>query len=283
MEVHFEGHFSGYDQSQLFYRLWKASTPKAIFIVTHGMGEHSGSYALSAKKWVEQGFDVWAWDMRGHGQSDGQRGYVQRIDEYEKDLHQFIKMVQQQSSQKGLPYVVIGHSLGGLVTLKNLISFGEQNLSAVMLSSPALGLTLEVPELKKKAAIWTSQWLPRLTLSNEIDNRQLTHDPQFLKLFDQDPLRHTKISPRLFLGMLSSFESLPQFAGEIQLPLLMQVSKDDSVVDSSAAQHFFDRLGSKRKKFIAYSRSQHEIYNDQEREVVFKDQFQFLKEILNFE
>ena len=78
------------------------------------------------------------------------------------------------------------------------------------------------------------------------------------------------------MGMMDSFNQLPQLVGEIQLPLLMQLAGLDKVVDSESAKAVLKNRGSPIKKLIVYENSLHEIYNDLENMQVFKDLFQFI-------
>ncbi|NJM43905.1 MAG: alpha/beta hydrolase, partial [Brachymonas sp.] len=82
----------------------------------HGMAEHGARYARLAGALTGEGFVVYAHDHRGHGQSAtpgsvghmGQDGWLHAHD----DLRALI--VKEQAAHPGLPYVLFGHSMGGL-------------------------------------------------------------------------------------------------------------------------------------------------------------------------
>lgn len=276
MSQRFEGHFRGYQNIELFYQGWEIKNPAGNLIVTHGISEHSESYHSFASKLNQHGWNVYAWDLRGHGRSEGQRGYVSSFDEYEKDLRYFSRYLHKSYIKKDLPSVAFGHSMGGLITTKYFIAYGRTEFSGCVLSSPAMGINIEVPAWKAKAAKLANDWLPRLTLPSEIEFTDLNRDPDLLEFYPRDPLRHEKVSPRLYMGMMDSFNQLPQLVGEIQLPLLMQLAGLDKVVDSESAKAVFEKIGSPIKKLIVYENSLHEIYNDLENMQVFKDLFQFI-------
>ena len=67
--------FAGQDGLELYYQRWRPEgTPKAVLPIVHGYGEHSGRYANIVDWFVPRGYSVYAFDLRGHGQSPGQRG-----------------------------------------------------------------------------------------------------------------------------------------------------------------------------------------------------------------
>ncbi|MBT4762290.1 MAG: alpha/beta hydrolase [Bdellovibrionaceae bacterium] len=262
MTERFESHFKSFDDTELFLQAWTTKNPVGSLLICHGVCEHSEPYAELAQFLNKNHWNVYAVDLRGHGRSDGKRGYVKHFSEFEKDLHAFINVVDKEYHKAGLPLILLGHSMGGLVSLKSLISFGNQNLTALCLSAPALGISTHVPPWKHKAAEVLSDWAPKVTLHSEINYEDLSRDPEVLASYPKDALRHQKISPRLYLGMNQAFSSFPQFANAITLPLFIQIPEKDPVVDSEATQMVFEILGSKSKKIKVYKNRKHEIFND---------------------
>ena len=58
------------DHSRLFVNQWLPAPPlKAVILLAHGMAEHSARYARLAEKFCEQGYGVYAPDLRGHGKT----------------------------------------------------------------------------------------------------------------------------------------------------------------------------------------------------------------------
>jgi len=78
-----EGRFKGQKELSLYYQSWlPAAEPKAILIVVHGICEHSGRYGNVVEYFVPKGYAVYSFDQRGHGKSEGLRGYVERFQYY---------------------------------------------------------------------------------------------------------------------------------------------------------------------------------------------------------
>jgi alpha-beta hydrolase superfamily lysophospholipase len=63
-----------------------SGTPKGVVLVTHGYAEHCGRYRELANVIVREGWAALSYDVRGHGQSPGVRGFIERFDAYLTDL-----------------------------------------------------------------------------------------------------------------------------------------------------------------------------------------------------
>jgi len=105
---HTEGRFRGYKNLSLYYQCWlPAKEPVAILLVAHGVCEHSGRYTNLVNYFVPKGYAVYALDHRGHGKSEGLRGYVKRFQDYLNDLKTFFDIVRGKHS--GTKIFLVGH------------------------------------------------------------------------------------------------------------------------------------------------------------------------------
>ncbi len=270
-----EGTFRGYDGLELFFQTWGNSSPRGTIILTHGLAEHSECYNRLAEGLVPFNWNIIGWDLRGHGRSEGSRGYVKNFDEYAKDLNEFVKYVKTSLKPKE-PIFLLGHSTGGLIAIQAIINFGNMGAKALCLSSPLLGIALAVPPIKDMAAKLIHRFIPSLTLNNEIIYEQLTHDEEIYKSYAADPLRHDRISLSLYLSMISTMDFAMLNAAKIQLPLLEQLAGQDLVTSVKASERFFERVGSQQKELKIYKDFYHEIFNEVGRAQVYADLNTFL-------
>ena len=171
-----EGQLAGHDQMQLFFQVWQNPKAEGTIIICHGQGEHSESYNRLIENFKNDRWSFYAMDLRGHGRSDGKRGYAGDFEDYCKDYHLFIEKIVNETRSSMGPIVLLGHSLGGLVQLKTLIDHPDMKVTAQVCSSPLLGVAVPVPDWKNRAADVLNQWLPKMTLWNEITNDMLTRD-----------------------------------------------------------------------------------------------------------
>lgn len=279
-----EGHFTGHDKTELFYQSWtdpNAAKKRGTLVITHGISEHSECYAKTAERLTQFGWSIFAWDLRGHGRSEGKRGYVRDFDDFARDLDTFLKFLNEKKRLDGA-FALIGHSLGGLITLRHVLTADSHSPkpTAIALSSPALGLALRVPPVKEIAARALNRILPSLTLYNEIRFEDLSRDPEQVKSYKLDPLRHEKISPALYLGMLDTMDFVKAQSVRLKLPILIQAAGVERIVSLDAIKEFYSTVGSENKKLIVYEESYHEIYNDLDREKVIQDLSEFLSTVM---
>lgn len=268
-----EGYFKGYKNESLFFQSWQKKDPEINVIITHGMGEHSESYSRLIK-YFESNCNVsfFTWDLRGHGHSDGKRGYADNFNDFVYDMEIFLKETFK-TFQFNAPVVLLGHSMGGLIQNKFLLTNPEKfPIKAQVLSAPLMGFSVAVPPIKDKAARILNSLLPKMTLDNELENTMLTRDPDVLAEFEKDHLRHNLISSGIYLGMMDSFNMVMARAKEISLPTFMQVAENDPVISTSRAIEFFETISSSNKRVIVYGDgARHENYNDIHRQTVFQD------------
>jgi alpha-beta hydrolase superfamily lysophospholipase len=273
-----EGHFKSFDKSTLFFQEWSQDRPKGIVIITHGHGEHADSYNRLTNGLLSTGFNFCAWDWRGHGRSEGKRGYAANFSDYCQDYYTFLKFLQTQDQYQKLPWILIGHSMGGLVQLLTLSKYTKEfPIQAQVLSAPLTGLGVDVPLIKDLAALIAYHVYPKLTLWNELKSSQFSSDPAVLEEYTRDPLRHDQVSPGVYIGILKVLEHLKTDVEKIHLPTLMQLAGKDSVVSTPASEELFKFIGAKIKKLAIYENSLHEIYNDVYREEAFHDIQEFLR------
>ena len=83
---------------------------RAVLVLVHGYGEHSGRYGNLVKPLAELGYAIYAFDLRGHGESPGQRGHIMGWGDYREDLQRFLHHVQE--LEKDRPLFLYGHSMG---------------------------------------------------------------------------------------------------------------------------------------------------------------------------
>jgi alpha-beta hydrolase superfamily lysophospholipase len=275
-----EGHFTGSKNTNLFFQLWENPRARGTIIITHGHGEHTDSYKRVVEALRDDTWSIYAWDMRGHGKSEGARGYASGFDDYCNDYVEFLKMVLAEPSVKKGPVVLLCHSMGALVQFKTLLQHPEFKPDAMAVSSPLLGIAVEIPAYKKMGAEWIAKFLPTLTLGNEIGNEDVTRDPEVIRELEQDPYRHARVCAKVYLGFLESFKFVHEGASELKVKTLFQISDKDPVISSSEALRFFENLGSAEKEIKIYKDAKHEVYNDVIREQVFEDLRHFLAGVI---
>jgi len=240
--------------------------PRALLIVLHGFGDHSGRYAHVAEWGVGRGYAVWALDQRGHGRSPGPRGHIVRFAQFLADV---AALRRRAAAEVSAPQVLLGHSLGGLVALRYLET-APQGLAATVVTSPWLGTAMRAPAWKTAAARVLADLAPGLGMSTGLDTSLLSSDPAVGRAADDDPLYHQRMTPRAWREIVAAQAAVAAERDRIAGPLLILVAGDDRIVSRRAAEEFGRSLRVPAD-CITYDGMYHEILNERERGRVLAD------------
>ncbi len=270
---HSESTFEGYENLPLYYQSWlPEGEAKAVLVIVHGFGEHSGRYMNVVNKLLPQGFAVYGFDHRGHGKSPGQRGHIMHWEEFPEDVRCFLEVVQE--DQKGKPLFLYGHSLGGLIVLNYVIT-NPQGLKGVIASGPLLSQPGISPVLLLLSKVMSKIW-PGFSIDTKLDVNTISRDPEVIKAYEQDPLVHSMASARFGTEMSAATEWTQAHADKIALPLLIVHGAADVLVDPQGSADFFEKVTFNDKERIVYPEGRHESHNDIDREKVLQDIFSWL-------
>lgn len=271
-------HVHAADGTRLFSRRVRVESPRAGLLIAHGLGEHSGRYARLAEGLAAMGIAVFSFDHRGHGQSDGKRGHVRHFSQYTDDLDQMIDR-SRHALPEGAPLFLLGHSMGGVIALVYAAEHGDK-IEGMVVSSPGLAPTAPPSVLRLALVRLMSAVFPSLSFDNNLDPQVLSHDPNTVNAYIEDPLVHRRISARWVTSFLSAGKTALEDAPRIKTPILMQVAGDDRIVSPEASRRFFKQLGSPDKTLRVYKYLFHEIYNEkkQYRKQVVRDLESWIKD-----
>jgi alpha-beta hydrolase superfamily lysophospholipase len=279
--------FRAGDGTRIHTLAWDAPHPRALVLLSHGLGEHAGRYAALARDLVSRGISLRALDHRGHGRSGGIRGYARRFDVLVDDFDDFCRRAMEEVAAD-VPVFVLGHSFGGLIVVRWLevvapgplppappparssqergrtASGDARPLAGAILSAPLLGVAVKAPRWKVAISGVLSKALPWLPFSNEIDPSELSSDPAFVRAYREDPLVHARITPRLYTGFMAAIGDAFREKDRIHLPTLFLVPEADTVVEEAAVVRFAESL-SGEVAIRRYAGFRHESLNELER------------------
>ena len=143
--------FSAPDDQQIFCHRWPVESPKAIVQIVHGGAEHGGRYADLATALNAQGYAVYAEDHRGHGRTgeiNTKLGDMGEANAFERVCDDVLALGKRaQTEHPDLPLVILGHSLGSLITQRILLQHSELYQAAVLSGSPDIISIAEGAEL----------------------------------------------------------------------------------------------------------------------------------------
>jgi alpha-beta hydrolase superfamily lysophospholipase len=261
---HEEGFVNSADHLRLFWQRYSPAAPRATVIVLHGGGDHSGRYPAITTALVRAGFQAALLDLRGHGQSDGRRWYVDAFSDYLADVDAFVAKLRGDGVAQGKLFVV-AHSMGGLVA--GLWGLGaNRGVDGFVLSSPYFRLAMRPPAAKVIGAKLAGRIVPWLPVSTGIDVADLTSDPELQRWTQRDPLYGRSTTPRWFDEATRAQVQVLRRAGEFSAPILVLAAGSDTIADVAAARAFLDASPSADKRLEVYEGFRHEIFNEVQRD-----------------
>jgi pimeloyl-ACP methyl ester carboxylesterase len=113
-----ESRFYNSQRLKMHYAVW-GDEAKPPLILVHGTRDHARSWDRVAEALLDR-YCVYAPDLRGHGDSGWALGGNYSIIDYALDIHALGEEIGR------APYTIIGHSLGGGVTLQYAGTFPEK-------------------------------------------------------------------------------------------------------------------------------------------------------------
>lgn len=266
--LHEEGTFRGHNGLELYYQCWRPEgTPRAVLVIVHGFGEHSGRYINIVNHLVPRGYAIWSFDHRGHGRSPGRRGFIRSWDEFREDVRLFVNMVCQREQRP--PVFLMGHSMGGLIVLEYALHYPE-GLQGVIASGPALAQVGVSPALLKMAQLMSRIW-PGFTMDIKLDATSISRDPAVVAAYQADPLVHSKASARLGTEMARAMAWTHEHAHQWRLPLLILHGGADRLVPPEGSRRFYERVPIADKEYHEYEGGYHEPHNDVHCDQVLRD------------
>jgi len=272
----FESKFEGNDGTPFYVQGWEPEVqPKAVVVLVHGLGEHTGRYAHVGQALTDAGYVLVGFDLRGHGKSGGARGHFPSLDVVTQDIRQFFQFVSQR--HPNLPQFLYGHSLGGLLSLTYAVQ-NKAMLKGVMVTGSALRSALQEQKAKIAMANILGTLMPAMTIPSGLDATTISRDKAVVDKYVRDPLVHDKTSLGLGKSALTAIDACFARAREFAYPLLIMHGKADKLTYASGSEDFARLAGEKNKDVTLkiWDGLYHEIHNEPEQAEVFKVMIEWL-------
>jgi len=251
-----------------------AAKPRGLVVVTHGYAEHCGRYREVAHALVRAGAAVLTYDCRGHGRSDGQRGHVGRFPQFLDDLDAAVAFARGECAKSGLTdprLILLGHSHGSLITLRNLTDTSRStNPVAAIVASPYLALRMAMSPIKRIAGKAVARIYPKLSLETGIRIEDLTSDEGKLAERRADTLCNDVGTAGWFIESSAAQDYVYAHAGSITVPTQWLVGGADPVADPARSRAVADRVRAATVEYHDLVGLKHEVFNERTRASVFE-------------
>lgn len=252
-----------------------AGEARAHVVYVHGLGEHRRArpYLPFFGKLAANGYAVLAFDLRGHGASEGPRLYARDFAVLEQDVARAVEVAADDA--QGRPVFLIGGSLGGLLALAAALE-PHESLAGVVAAAPALDTAGASPLMKRLLPL-LALVAPRVRFDPGLDVLGIARDPEALAAYLDDPLMQIgSITPALAAATLAGIERVMHHADDITLPLLLLHGLADRVVPADGTIALHALAGSRDKTLRTYPGAYHHLFLDDVREEATRDILEWL-------
>jgi acylglycerol lipase len=252
---------------KIFVRSWlPAGAARAVVAICHGFNAHSGHYLWAGEQLVAKGFAVVALDLRGRGRSDGERYYVEKIEDYTSDVGVLVGLAK--SRHPGLSVYLLGHSAGGVVSCTYAL---EHQAELAGLICESFAFQTPGPDFALAVIKGLSHLAPHAHVY-KLPNAEFSRDPKVVEFMNSDPLIANEVQPtQTVAAMVRADERLKREFPLIKLPVLILHGTHDKVTKPSGSQLFYDTVGSSDKTLKLYEGHFHDLLADIDKEKVMAD------------
>jgi alpha-beta hydrolase superfamily lysophospholipase len=247
---------------------WPHDRPRYVALVVHGYGEHVGRYEELAGVLGAHGAAVFGPDHTGHGKSAGERVLIEDFEDLVTDVRAVADLAR--DAHPGVPLVMVGHSMGGLVAARFAQRYGTE-LAALVLSGPVIGVW-ELP-----GALLALDEIP----DTPIGPAALSRDPRVGAAYQADPLVWHGPMKRPTVEAFARTLATVSRGGRIgPLPLLWLHGDDDRLVPLAGSRVGVEEIRGERLTERIYAGARHEVFHETNKEQVFADVTDFLDGVL---
>jgi alpha-beta hydrolase superfamily lysophospholipase len=255
---------SGSGGNLVFFE-WPNEDASFIALISHGYAEHARRYDHVAQALVDVGAAVVAHDHAGHGESEGERASVPDMEALVDDTARVVEQ-----ARDGLPLVMIGHSLGGIVATR-YAQRPDHGLAALVLSGPVIGGNPDLLGLVN---------LPEIP-DIPIDPAVLSRDPETGRAYAEDPLvYHGPFKRETLQAIIDSIDAVAAGGDLGELPTLWIHGDQDALAPIAHARPAVERIRGSVFEERIYEGAQHEVFNESNRDEVIADVLAFLQRTL---
>ena len=246
------------DGTSLFTRTWAHEDPIATVLLVHGVSEHTGRWTHVAEFLVGEGFEVFGFDQRGHGESGDGILDIEDFTLFVDDVADMIAAVR----TAGRPIVLYGHSMGGLISVLHAQSAHPQ-ADLIVLSAPSLEAVVPAP--LRLAAKVLGRFTPRIAISSAVEKAHLSRDPEVGEAYVNDPLVYLKGTARFGRHLFAAMDRAREAIARIATPTLVIHGAEDELVPPRASAILAAVESVERRVFPGL---RHEMHNEPESDEV---------------
>jgi acylglycerol lipase len=249
-------HFVTKDGLEMHTYLYPASNAKCVVISLHGLGSYSQPSGLIAKTLADAGCEVVAFDFRGHGKSQGIRGFINSVDDLVQDTLDFLLEIKK--LYKDLPIFLMGGSIGGAVTI-NVSILAHSRIAGIILINPAIGINSRFEGCIRGISNCLASCCPTMPVYKG-DLWSTSKNETLHKYWDENPYFYNgKVRIGTSAAVMNAMKSLRSKYHLVQNRLLLIQGTDDRITSVKKVNSFMKKVEVQDKTLLMYPGRPHSI------------------------
>jgi len=256
-----DGYINSKDKTKLYYKKSAADNPKASIIIIHGVCEHLGRYDYVAEKLIQYNYNVYRFDYRGHGKSEGKKAHIDNYNQVIEDTDAILGFVKKEEPKGKL--FIYGHSFGGFIA----VAYGIKNRNSID------GYIVSAPTASDEAGI-LGLFEKRKDRNEYVTNnlaKFVCSDVQVVENYQEDEMVHKEISVAFVQEMVRGTKWMKKNINKFDDPIFLIHGENDQIVSYLDSEYIYEQIASKDKKFTLYPAMYHELHNEPIKEHLMKE------------
>ena len=254
--------------------LFSKIRPRGNVLIVHGIKDYSDRYLDFAHELSQNGFNVFAYDLRGHGRSEGEPAYFESFALVEDDLKRVLSSVQ--TIVDG-PWFIIAHGIGGAITTRLCIHH-ERLLKGIVLSAPFFKKARHIGKIRESTIKLLARMAPHFKLI-KIPNSNFSKDKYVVNgMFNNKLLHDIKIPAKTGAELLGNMKYLKEKRKNLKTPFLILHGTADLLSNIKGTFEFYNETGViSGKEMKIYDGFYHDLLHEPEHRKVEEDIITWLK------
>lgn len=255
-----------HDGIELHARIQETGSPVWL-IKTHGIGEHLGRHNYIPELFGKD-FNIFQYDLRGHGRSMGEPGHIEDFNIFIEDLEEIICFLRKHYKMQR--FVLVAHSMGSLINCGYLKRFASEDFypERVFFNAPPVGFPGILGQLIRMSPLSIFKNISKLPVSLKlgglVDLESLSHNSHVKEDYLKDELNHSRLHTKLIFEMVKASQEIFSSALRPSCPAFVTVGSKDRIIH---APSLIDYFNSTEKDFdlTIFEGAYHEIHNEIEK------------------
>ena len=252
---------------RFFTQRWIPSNPKGLITLVHGFGDHSGRYAHVINHFAGQGYAVGAYDLRGHGFSDGRRGDCESFDQHIFDLHSFVWETAHEV-RENTPVVIVGMGVGAVIGIQYATTY-PRAVAGLVAVAPTFTPNVGTKGWQRWIGNKIGNLIPRFPVEFTFSPNDLTRDSEAIAAYLEDPHVFQTLSMRAYRSFKEKIKYVMPLAFRLRHPVMIVQAREDRISSAETSERFFEEVIQDHKRIVLLNGAFHEPFNDMARSDAF--------------